>query len=605
MTPLAMATVLAATPLFAAAAAAAAAATAGNPQSAIPNPQSAPRPPNVVLILTDDQGWGDVGFNGNPLIHTPTLDRLAAESTVMNHFYVCPLSAPTRATLLTGRYHLRTGVSGVGKGLENMSPQETTLAKIFRSNGYATGCFGKWHNGAYYPLTPNGQGFDEFLGFCCGHWPAYFDPPLQHNEQMVTSKGYITDIFTDAALAFIEKNKDKPFLCYIPYNAPHTPYQVPDSYYDKYKNIKSQRPGDQAGLAAVYAMVECVDTNIGRVLDKLDKLGLRENTIVIYMSDNGPMGPQRYNGNMRGHKGQVFEGGVRVPCVISWPGKIPARKVDEPAAHIDIWPTLKELCGLKGESAFPLDGISLATRLLGGDPVPRQGPIYTHKRDAGLNYYDGAARTQDERLCVFPDGCMLFNITKDPSEKNDIYNAKDPRHQALFAQYMSWYKEASKGVGLWENVPVGYDESPQVRIAAPEGKMEGGLKCHGPVNQNWVRNFKTEKDALRYTLTVVAEADYEIALEYANPEDNPQARFTVTLGDEKLSAPIPVFHTKQLPAPDRIPRKEAYLQTWGRLSLGKVHLKKGTVPLTLYATNINNRDAQNTLVKTILVEKQK
>ena len=563
----------------------------------------AARPPNVVLILTDDQGWGDAGFNGNPRIHTPTLDRLASESAVMNHFYVSPLSAPTRASLLTGRYHLRTGVSSVQRGEENMRPTETTLAKLFRANGYATGCFGKWHNGAYYPLSPNGQGFDEFLGFCCGHWANYFDPALQHNERMVTRKGYITDVLTDAALDFIGKNRDRPFFCYIPYNAPHAPLQVPDRFFDRYKNIGADNAEDQAALAAIYGMVECVDENIARVLKKLDELGLAKNTIVLYMSDNGPTPPVRYNGEMRGRKGQVFEGGVRVPCLIRWPGMIPARKIDDPAAHIDIWPTLRELCVLQGESAFPLDGISLAPRLLGGERTAAERTIFTHRRDGKMAPWLGAARTEDERLCVLPgDQKILFNIKADPSEKKNLYDSKNPRHQALYQEYLRWYDEASKGVDAsTHNVPVGHDAAPQVRIAAPEGEMRGALKYIGFPNQNWVRHFQTEKDALDFTLSVVAEGDYEISLDYACAEENPQARFTAVLGDKKVSAPIPVFHTQRIPSPDRVPRKEAYPQTWGRLSLGRAHLKKGNVPLSVFATGV--RDAQSVVLMTVLVEK--
>ena len=613
--PLAMAVAFTAT--HAAAGAASAFAQSAQTSQTAQSARDTARPPNVVLILTDDQGWGDAGFNGNPRIHTPTLDRLASEGVVMNHFYVSPLSAPTRASLLTGRYHLRTGVSSVQGGLENMRPTETSLAKLFRANGYATGCFGKWHNGAYYPLSPNGQGFDEFLGFCCGHWANYFDPALQHNERMVTRKGYITDILTDAALDFIGKNKNTPFFCYIPYNAPHAPFQVPDKFFNRYKNIDAANDDDRAALASIYAMVECIDENIARVLKKLDDLGLAENTIVVFMSDNGPTQPDRFNGDMRGRKGQVHEGGVRVPCLIRWPGKIPARIIDEPAAHIDIWPTLRELCALRGDSAYPLDGISLAARLLGGKRATPERAIYTHRRDGkDMAPHLGAARTERERLCIYPNGrVMLFDIAADPSEKNNIYDAENPRHRALRRDYMRWYDEAAKGVESSHTIPVGHAAAPQTRIGAPEGRMSGALKVIGFPNQNWVRHFQTENDTLDFTLSVVADGDYEISLDYACAEENPSARFTAIFGDEnkeekgrasarerkKLTAPIPVFLTQRLPSPDRVPRKEAYPHTWGRLSLGRVHLKKGDVPLTIFATGI--RDPQSVWLMTVIVEK--
>ena len=200
------------------------------------------RPPNIVLVLTDDQGFGDIRSHGNDLINTPVHDRLALEGAQFDRFYVSPVCAPTRASLLTGRYHLRTGVHGVTRGHEIMRDEEVTIAELLKQNGYATGAFGKWHNGSQYPHHPNGQGFDEFLGFCAGHWNNYFDTTLDHNGQMVPSKGFMIDVVTDAAIEFIEKNKTKPFFCYLPYNTPHTPWQVPDKYFQKYMAMGIEDP---------------------------------------------------------------------------------------------------------------------------------------------------------------------------------------------------------------------------------------------------------------------------------------------------------------------------------------------------------------------------
>jgi len=174
------------------------------------------RRPNVLLLMTDDQGWGDIHSHGNQKLDTPVLDKLAADSVQFDRFYVSPVCAPTRASLLTGRYHLRTGVSWVTRGLETMRSEEVTLAEALKQAGYATGCFGKWHNGAHYPYHPNGQGFDEFFGFCAGHWNNYFDTHLERNGKAVKTRGYITDVLTDAAIAFIEKHRQRPFFCYVP-----------------------------------------------------------------------------------------------------------------------------------------------------------------------------------------------------------------------------------------------------------------------------------------------------------------------------------------------------------------------------------------------------
>lgn len=558
------------------------------------------RHPNVLLILTDDQGWGDVCANGNPLIHTPTMDRLHEESVVLDNFYVSPLSAPTRASLLTGRYHLATGVCSVQSGLENMNPEETTLAELFREAGYATGCFGKWHNGTYYPYTPNGQGFDEFLGFCCGHWANYFDPLLQHNETMFRGKGYITDIFTDAALAFIEEHRDGPFFCYVPYNAPHSPFQVPDAYYDKYRDIGAANEKDRKTLASVYAMVECVDANIARLLDKLDTLGIREETIVIFMTDNGPVHVIRYNGGMRGMKGSVHEGGVHTPCYINWPGTLEPRKIEPPTAHIDILPTLMDLCAIEGwKTRFPVDGISLAAGIRGEGDVQRHRMIFTHRMLRELHPWMGGVRTDRYRMAIYPNQVMLFDLERDPGEQHDIYNPADTAHRRIREAYGRWYERVVQGVNPDPTVPVGYAAAPQVRIPTPEGRMAGALKCYGYPNQNWVNHFRERCDSLAFTLEVVAEGDYEIVLEYNHTGENAASTAHVASAGQHFAAHVPAFESQRTYAPDRVERDEAYEQTWALLPVGTLHLRPGEHELTLWAEGIP--DTKTMQVKTIIL----
>jgi arylsulfatase A len=237
--------------------------------------------PNVLLIMTDDQGYSDIHSHGNPLIDTPTLDSFAKQATRFDRFFVSPVCAPTRASLLTGRYHLRTGTHGVTRGRENMRENETTIAQIFKNSGYKTACFGKWHNGSNYPYHPNARGFDTFTGFCAGHWNNYFDTTLEHNGSPLKTKGYIADVLTEHAINFIEQDKNLPFFCYLAYNTPHGPYQVPDKYFDKYKG---QGLDDQT--AAIYGMCENIDDNFRKILDALDRLNLAKNTIVIFTTDN-------------------------------------------------------------------------------------------------------------------------------------------------------------------------------------------------------------------------------------------------------------------------------------------------------------------------------
>ena len=290
------------------------------------------RRPNVLLIMTDDQGWGDLRVHGNEKIDTPTLDALASAGVQFDRFYVSPVCAPTRASLLTGRYHMRTGVTGVTRGQETMRAEEVTIAEVLKTAGYSTGCFGKWHSGAHYPHHPNGQGFDEFFGFCGGHWNNYFDTRLERNGRAVQTSGYITDVITEAAIGFIEQHRSEPFFCYVPYNAPHGPFQVPDQYFDKYI-----ARGLDAKTATVYGMCENIDHNVDRLMGTLETNGLTRDTIVIFLTDNGPNGA-RFNGGMRGTKGSAHEGGCRVPLFIRWPDRLSAgRTVQETTAGKKRW----------------------------------------------------------------------------------------------------------------------------------------------------------------------------------------------------------------------------------------------------------------------------
>ncbi len=556
------------------------------------------KPPNVLLILTDDQGWGDAGIHGNPLINTPTLDKLYRQSAVLNHFYACPLSATTRAGLLTGRYHLRTGVSHVDSGLENMNPEETTVAEVFKTSGYRTGCFGKWHNGAYYPYTPNGQGFDEFLGFCSGICINYFDPPLQHNEEPVREKGFISDIFTDKALRFIDDSKDAPFFCYLAFNAPHGPYQVPDEYFDKYAGLTADNPRDRDILASIYAMVENVDYNISRILEKLEQLNLAENTIVVFMSDNGPTAVKRYNGNMRGVKAQVYEGGIRVPCYIGWKGKIDHRIIDEPTANIDIMPTLLSLCGISDyRTAFPVDGVDLKALIEGKTDRLPDRMIFTHRLAKTLEPYVGSVRTRDYRLSVYKDSAVLFNIKNDPGENKNLYDRENQKAKALQEAYLNWYEDASKNVKLNPSVPVGYDKAKIVRIPTPEGQMHGQLKCYGLPNGNWVNHFQTAADYITFELDAVRPGNYEIAIEYSQPDESRPA-VVAECGALTVKADLPQYVAETIHSPDRVTRTQAYEKVWGKQSVGIVPLQKGKQTLKLF---VENAPTENIQIKTVLV----
>ncbi len=337
--------------------------------------------PNVIIVITDDQGYGDIGYNGNPHLITPNLDKFAGESMRFNNFNVSPVCAPTRSSLLTGRYSLRTGVTDTYNGGAIMSSNEITLAEIFNENNYKTGIFGKWHLGDNYPSRPSDQGFQESLIHLSGGIgqvgdftnyykgsTSYYDPILWLNNKEEKYNGYCSDIFTDEAIKFIEDNKDNQFFCYLSFNAPHTPLQVPEKYYQMYKDIDPTNINGESlemteknilDAKKIYGMVTNIDENFGKLINKLDELNLKENTIVIFMTDNGPQ-QTRYVSNLKGLKSQVYNGGIKVPFYLNFP-KIHNEGIDLDffSAHIDVLPTIAKLCDLPIPNDRKIDGIDL------------------------------------------------------------------------------------------------------------------------------------------------------------------------------------------------------------------------------------------------------
>jgi len=409
--------------------------------------QTSSRRPNVILIITDDQGYGDLGLHGNEKIQTPNLDRLGRESIQLTQFHVSPVCAPTRASLMTGRYNYRTGVVDTYLGRALMYPEEVTLAEMLAGAGYRTGIFGKWHLGDNYPLRPMDQGFQESLVHLGGGisqpsdppvpgGSSYFDPVLQHNGRAEQRQGYCTDVFTNAAISFIEENRDRPFFAYLAPNAPHAPLQIDDAHVAPYKAA-----GLDETTAKVYGMVTNIDENVGRLLAKLKGLGLAENTIVIFMTDNGPQQP-RFNAGLRGRKGSVYEGGIRVPCFVRWPAALKPGKVDRIAAHIDLAPTLLEACGVKPPAGVAFDGKSLWP-LLRGEPADwpdRTLYFQWHRGDQPELYRNSAARSQQFKLV---DGKELYDLAVDPGEQQDLAGEHSDLVAKMRQGYAGWFRDVS------------------------------------------------------------------------------------------------------------------------------------------------------------------
>jgi len=539
--------------------------------------------PNVLIVMTDDQGWGDVHRHGNDALDTPTLDRLAQQGAHLDRFYVSPVCAPTRASLLTGRYFLRCGVHGVTRGQESMDPREITLAEVLRSAGYATGCFGKWHNGAHWPMHPNGQGFDEFVGFCAGHWNNYFDTTLQRNGVEFRSDGYISDVLTDEAIAFMRARRDGPFLCYVPYNAPHSPFQVPDRHFDKYKAA-----GLDDRLACVYAMCENLDDNIGRLLAALDELDLADNTIVLFTTDNGP-NTDRFNGGMRGRKGSVHEGGVRVPLFVRWPGHIePGHEVSQIASHIDILPTIAEWCGaqLAAPHRRRLDGVSLAPLLTGraGDWPDRM--IFTHHHRSRR----GAVRTQRWRAVNEGRGWQLFDMPADPGQKRNVAAEQPDVVRRLAGAYDRAYDAMVPEPMTPLPIPVGHPEWPVVTAPAHEAFLQPesgqGIRYVGEKGwaNDWITGWTDTAAFPRWELDVVRPGRHEVTLLYNCAAEDVGARVRVQVGGAPLEGVVDkAFSEPPLPSPDRVPRGEVFERRWAELTLGVVALPAGRTQLDVRA----------------------
>lgn len=450
--------------------------------SAASEPAAHPAPPpNVIIIMTDDQGYGDFGFTGNPIIRTPHLDAMASESAQMTQFYVSPVCAPTRASLMTGRYNFRTRAIDTWNGHARMDPDEITLAEILGEAGYATGLFGKWHLGDSYPMRPQDQGFDEVLmhrGGGIGQ-PSdpdggegkYTDPILFHNGKRVSMKGYCTDIYFHEAMDWIEEqaDADRPFFAYIPTNAPHAPYHdVPKKLYDEYRktDLSNKRFPQEVGhplperedldkRARIYAMITNVDENVGRLMEHLDRLDIDRETLVIFLVDNGPNG-NRYVGGFKGMKSHVHEGGIRSPLLLRWPGTLdPETRSDRVSAHIDLTPTILEACGVGIPKEAEMDGRSLLPLLQGKsvDWPDRHIVIQAHRWGGPAIYHHFAVRNQRWKL-VHNSGFgnqkfegrpqfELFDMQADPFAMNDLSARRQDVLNDMLLAYEDWFADVS------------------------------------------------------------------------------------------------------------------------------------------------------------------
>jgi arylsulfatase A-like enzyme len=569
-------------------------------------PALAAERPNVVVILADDQGWGDLSVHGNTNLSTPHLDSLARDGALFERFYVCPVCSPTRAEFLTGRYHPRGGVFGVSTGGERLNLDERTIADRFKAAGYATALFGKWHNGSQYPYHPNGRGFDEFYGFTSGHWGDYFDPPLEHNQAFVRGKGYLADDLTEHALDFVGRHRERPFFLYLAFNTPHSPMQVPDRWWDRFKDreLKQRYAGPQredvAMTRAALAMCENLDWNVGRLLAKLADERLADKTIVVYFSDNGP-NSWRWNGGMRGRKGSTDEGGVRSPLLVRWPGHIkPGTKVPQIAGAIDLLPTLAELAGVPHGEGKPLDGVSLVPLLRGdGKPWPER-LLFSH--------WNGnvSVRAQRHRLDAMG---RLYDMTRDPGQQRDIAQ-DDPQTATRLTEAVARWKREVLAELKKEPRPftVGYREFPRTQLPARDGMPHGKVRrsANAP-NCSFFTNWTSTDDRITWDIEVATTGRYSVAALYTCPRDSVGSRLELSLGDRRLEAVVSEAHDPPLVGAehDRVPRVgESLVKDFRPLPLGVIALEKGRGQLTLRALRIPGKQVMDLRAITLTLLKE-
>jgi hypothetical protein len=478
-----------------------------------------------------------------------------------------------------------------------MDLDETTIADLFKRAGYSTGAFGKWHNGMQYPYHPLGRGFDYFYGFCSGHWGHYYDALMEKNGELVKGKGFCVDDFTTEAINFIDRavKDDKPFFAYIPYNTPHSPMQVPDRWWKKFKDknledmMRHRNPSkeDRLHLLAALAMCENIDWNVGRLLKKLDKLKVADDTIVLFFNDNGPNGT-RWNGDMEGKKGSTEEGGTRSPLLIRWPAGIkPGTEVKQISSVLDLLPTLTEMAGVDKKPKKQLDGKSLA-------------PLLNQSKSKDLSYlksitprtlissWKGKIGARDQRYRLDYKG-RLYDMVKDPGQRTEV-SKKFPKVYKRLTQAVDQYKdEVLSELGTDERpFVIGHPEVSWTQIPARDAVPTGEIKRSNKFpNCSYFLNWKNEEDYISWDVEVAQAGLYEVELWYACPKKDLGANVELSFLGQSLTSTISrEVNPPLLTGFDRKQRVEGYVKYFEPMKMGKIRLTQGKGELKLQAKKI-------------------
>jgi arylsulfatase A-like enzyme len=470
-----------------------------------------------------------------------------------------------------------------------MNLDEKTVGEAFEAAGYATGAFGKWHNGMQYPYHPNGRGFGEYYGFCSGHWGHYFEPMLEHNGRIVKGKGFIIDDLTDQAMAFMKRSvrSRQPFFAYLPYNTPHSPMQVPERFWKKFDGAELEmlrRDGKKEEddfTRAALAMCENIDWNVGRVLKLLQDLKLEEDTIVLYFSDNGPNG-WRWNGGMRGKKGSTDEGGVRSPLAVRWPGHIAAgKRISEIAGVIDLLPTLTALVGIADVSEKPLDGVSLKPLLLESNPEWEDRMIFSQwsKRVS--------VRTQQFRL---DHTGKLYDMGKDPAQEKDVAEARPEVAKRLRKAVEDWREDVLEGYDDDERpFVIGHPGCMWTQIPARDAVAHGEIKRSNRwPNCSFYTNWVNKEDYISLAAELPASGVFDVQVYYTCPKEDIGSTVEMSFNGGAVRGVVAEAHDPPLvgAAQDRSERMESYVKDFKVLRLGKVQLAEGQGELALRALDM-------------------
>lgn len=494
----------------------------------LPSAAAEPPRPNVLVILTDDQGYADLGAHGNPVLKTPHLDRLHGESVRLENFHVAPVCTPTRAQLLTGMDALRTRAYNVSSGRALLRADVPTAADIFAANGYRTALFGKWHLGDNYPFRPEDRGFQETLSFGSSTLTSvatawnndYFDPTLRHNGTGKKFPGYCTDVFFDQAMAWMRERhaQAQPFFLYLPTNTPHVPLRVPDRYRAPYRGL-----GLPGNLATFFGMIANIDENMGKLEAFLRETGLRDNTIVIFMSDNGSaQGYGYYNAGMRGGKKTLFEGGHRVPAFIRWPaGGLGTGAVPELTQVQDLLPTLVELAGLQDTRGAKFDGVSLAPRLRGRETsLADRSVVIQFTAQGNALARKGRRAAVAWRQWRLIEDKELYDLTSDPAQKTDVASLHPDMVARMRTTYEKWWAGVEPVIARTEAVVIGSEHENPTQLTAADW-LDVFLDQSADVRSAEKRNGAWQVDvarAGRYEISLSRwPADADLAMTAASP----------------------------------------------------------------------------------------